>query len=306
MEIKQLEYFIAAVESKSLNQAAKQLYTSQPNISKVISKLEDELKQKLLVRTAKGVQLTDLGNQVYDYAKGIMKSLYMMEEMAIHQKYKQLKIASYSSNMISRKLAEYYKLNQDDSIHIEFVSGSVEEVLENVGNHKSNIGILYYAVEQAQAFNQFLSRYQLNYHPLLQSNLALYAGPNCKYYNQERVSFEQLKELSFIQTPEDYFSLLSHLDKISHGEIKMSQLRHVIHSNSEHVMMNMLEHTDLCTLGVDFTNEVYFKNSKIHKIEIDFCCSCISVGYILRNAYEIKSFEVQFIEMLKQLFTGEV
>lgn len=43
MEIKQLKYFVAVSEKGSLNKAAECLYTSQPNVSKVISGLEKEL-----------------------------------------------------------------------------------------------------------------------------------------------------------------------------------------------------------------------------------------------------------------------
>ena len=43
MEIKQLEYFVAAVDHGSLNRAAEQLYTTQPNVSRVIHCLEREL-----------------------------------------------------------------------------------------------------------------------------------------------------------------------------------------------------------------------------------------------------------------------
>ena len=43
MELKQLEYFMVACEKGSFNQAAECLYTSQPNVSKVIGMLEQEL-----------------------------------------------------------------------------------------------------------------------------------------------------------------------------------------------------------------------------------------------------------------------
>lgn len=45
MELKQLEYFMVACEKGSFNQAAECLYTSQPNVSKVIGMLEQELGQ---------------------------------------------------------------------------------------------------------------------------------------------------------------------------------------------------------------------------------------------------------------------
>lgn len=40
MELRQLEYFIITCEKGSFNQAAECLYTTQPNVSKVISSLE--------------------------------------------------------------------------------------------------------------------------------------------------------------------------------------------------------------------------------------------------------------------------
>ena len=40
MELRQLEYFIITCEKGSFNQAAECLYTTQPNVRKVISSLE--------------------------------------------------------------------------------------------------------------------------------------------------------------------------------------------------------------------------------------------------------------------------
>ena len=48
MELKQLEYFTIVCEKGSFSQAAECLYTSQPNVSKVISSLEKELGRKLV------------------------------------------------------------------------------------------------------------------------------------------------------------------------------------------------------------------------------------------------------------------
>ena len=43
MELRQLEYFMITCEKGSFNQAAECLYTTQPNVSKVISSLEKEM-----------------------------------------------------------------------------------------------------------------------------------------------------------------------------------------------------------------------------------------------------------------------
>ena len=46
MELRQLEYFMITCEKGSFNQAAECLYTTPPNVSKVISSLEKELVEK--------------------------------------------------------------------------------------------------------------------------------------------------------------------------------------------------------------------------------------------------------------------
>ena len=63
MEIKQLEYFAAAVEYGSLNRAAEKLYTTQPNVSRVLNSLEKELHVTLLERSNKGIKMTPQGGR---------------------------------------------------------------------------------------------------------------------------------------------------------------------------------------------------------------------------------------------------
>ena len=65
MEIKQLEYFAAAVEYGSLNRAAEKLYTTQPNVSRVLNSLEKELHVTLLERSNKGIKMTPQGEELY-------------------------------------------------------------------------------------------------------------------------------------------------------------------------------------------------------------------------------------------------
>lgn len=61
MQIQQLTYFVAIAEQGSINKAAEKLFVTQPNLSKAISNLENELKVRIFNRTNKGVALTDEG-----------------------------------------------------------------------------------------------------------------------------------------------------------------------------------------------------------------------------------------------------
>ena len=74
MELKQLEYFTIVCEKGSFSQAAECRYTSQPNVSKVISSLAKERGRKLVERSSRGLRITPYGETVRDYAKVILKN----------------------------------------------------------------------------------------------------------------------------------------------------------------------------------------------------------------------------------------
>lgn len=57
--------FFTVAQCKNISAAAKQLYISQPAISKSISKLEESLNTKLFLRSSKGVSLTAEGELLY-------------------------------------------------------------------------------------------------------------------------------------------------------------------------------------------------------------------------------------------------
>lgn len=74
MDIRHLKYFMEVAENCSFTQAARNLYISQPAISKVIKNIENELGIILFDRSGKQVVLTDAGKVLYKQAKGIVKS----------------------------------------------------------------------------------------------------------------------------------------------------------------------------------------------------------------------------------------
>lgn len=81
MDIRQLEYFAACCEQGSFNKAAACLYTTQPNVSKVISSLERELGRELFERGSKGIRLTPFGETIREYAGNILQNAGLIRSM---------------------------------------------------------------------------------------------------------------------------------------------------------------------------------------------------------------------------------
>ncbi|MEB2293563.1 LysR family transcriptional regulator [Priestia megaterium] len=77
MESQDLRIFKCVAEAKSLSKAAGVLGYVQPHISQRIKNLEEELDTKLLIRTNRGVTLTNEGEALFNYAQRILR---LMEE----------------------------------------------------------------------------------------------------------------------------------------------------------------------------------------------------------------------------------
>lgn len=69
MDLNQLHAFVAVAREGHMTRAARQLHLTQPAVSAQISKLEDELGQKLFDRMPKGMVLTEAGKLFREYAE---------------------------------------------------------------------------------------------------------------------------------------------------------------------------------------------------------------------------------------------
>ena len=75
MELHQLRYFCAIVDSGSFSRAARLVHVSQPSLSQQIRKLEDELGARLFDRLGRNVRLTQLGHTFLPRARAVLREL---------------------------------------------------------------------------------------------------------------------------------------------------------------------------------------------------------------------------------------
>ena len=68
-----LRYFLAVARSGSISRASRQLLLDQPNLSKIISNLEQDFGTQLFERSSRGVTLTDHGEQLASWAQMVLE-----------------------------------------------------------------------------------------------------------------------------------------------------------------------------------------------------------------------------------------
>lgn len=79
-DLRRLRYFVAVAELGSVTRASKELYIAQPALSHHIKQLEDEVGGELFARSARGVQLTKLGEKLLTHARTILNEIEILRE----------------------------------------------------------------------------------------------------------------------------------------------------------------------------------------------------------------------------------
>lgn len=75
MSFRQIQYFVAVAKSGSFSAAARNLRISQPALTLQVKQLEERLGTKLLIRYARGVELTEAGKVFLGHSNNALESL---------------------------------------------------------------------------------------------------------------------------------------------------------------------------------------------------------------------------------------
>ncbi|MDR1516744.1 MAG: hydrogen peroxide-inducible genes activator [Dysgonamonadaceae bacterium] len=86
MNIQQLEYIIAVDNYRHFSKAAEASFVTQPTLSMMIQKLEDELGVKIFDRTQLPIQTTEIGHRIIDQARIAVAQVNQIKEIIQEEK----------------------------------------------------------------------------------------------------------------------------------------------------------------------------------------------------------------------------
>ena len=138
--------FYTVANTGNISKAAKELYISQPAISKSIQKLEESVGCKLFSRSSRGVVLTDEGKLLYEHVSEAFETLTLGEEKlkrSIELGVGHLKIG-VSSTLCKYLLLPYLKefIRQNPHISMSSSCHSTNDTLKLLEDNKIDIGLI--------------------------------------------------------------------------------------------------------------------------------------------------------------------
>ena len=154
MDIRVLKYFLAVAREQSFSTAAERLFLSQPTLSRQLKELEDELGKTLLVRSNKGVTLTEEGMILRKRAEEIVDLMDKTEQEVRHSNDSVSGTVyigageTYAIKLIA-DTAHHLKVNYP-GIHYSFFSGNGTDVMEKLERGLMDFGLIFGNIDRTR------------------------------------------------------------------------------------------------------------------------------------------------------------
>jgi DNA-binding transcriptional LysR family regulator len=188
MDIQSLRYFIAAEKFGSFSNTAEKLYTTQPNISRHIQRLEKELGVQLFIRDGNDTILTNVGKMVFPDIKEILEKIDQLKNKTSNLKVNgQLRIG-YNSMVINDHLVKIINIFRfkHPNVEIFFVKKYRDLDLINALN-EDKLDVVYCTA--AINFNQWEG---LDYKEIVSNKFVLGISEGHRFKNYDVIKKEDL------------------------------------------------------------------------------------------------------------------
>ena len=191
MKLEQIEQFNELAKTGNINRAAKNLYMSQPNLSRSIKHLEEEIGVELFIRTVSGVQLTSYGREFWEYTRSVQCELDALDKYCDScrlQKRLSFFLVAPRLKWIEEAFLQYTLKYEKAPIHFSLYSlEDLSTQLELLQTNQADLCITVILQNSKKKLLQRVKTYGLEYNTLITGQTHIAVGPkNPLYYSEAK------------------------------------------------------------------------------------------------------------------------
>lgn len=306
MTLSQFKIMLELSKTRSINQAAKNLFLSQPNLSTAIHKLEEELRCPLIIRSKKGVTFTPQGKQFVEYAESILSQIEHLQHMCRTYGAGNLLSLSVSSMRFKYAVAaasqmmERYKNNP---FNLSLREGARNQVLEDVQQGRCDIGLIYILGNYKRTILQQMRSMDLQFYRLSANPPAVVVGKgNPLYYldGDIQITPEMLDEYTQIKYEQMDFDHFSDTDTM----LNIKPPRHQIIVNSRATMYELLDvipsYTVTSNSRAVYQKVEYYSNARVFFLAQS--TSVCEIGWIKKRNVSLSPLALEYLNIISSYF----
>jgi DNA-binding transcriptional LysR family regulator len=186
-----------------MNEAAKRLFISQPSLSETVKELESELGLQIFLRSNRGISISPDGEEFLGYARQVTEQFELLKGRYVDKQTKEkFSVSMQHYTFAVKAFVETVKKAGIDSYEFAVNETTTYDVMENVRNFKSEIGVMYVNEFNEKVIMKMLREKALEFVPLFVCDTYVYLWSGHPLAGLHEISMAQLDKypcLSFDQ-----------------------------------------------------------------------------------------------------------
>ncbi|HFI0933521.1 TPA: LysR family transcriptional regulator [Streptococcus suis] len=200
MRIQQLYYVIKIAETGSMNEAAKQLFITQPSLSNAIRDLEKELNIKIFFRNPKGITLTKDGIEFLSYARQIVEQTELLEDRYKNPNAKRqlFSVSSQHYAFVVNAFVSLLKETEMEDYELFLRETRTWEIIDDINNFRSEIGVLFLNNYNREVLLKLLDDHRLSHTHLFTAKPHVFVSKTNPLAQKRSISLDDLADYPYL------------------------------------------------------------------------------------------------------------
>ena len=296
MTLTQLRYIIAIADTGSMNEAAKSLFISQPSLSLAVKELEKEIGTRLFKRSNRGVSVTQEGMEFLSYARQVVEQYQLMESRYIEKKNIKKKFGVSMQHYTFAVSAFVQMVKQFGMDEYEFAVHETRtyDVIQDVKNFKSEIGILYLNDFNRKVLTKLFHESNLEFHKILECSIYVYMWKGHPLADKEEITLEELREYPCLSFEQGGYNSFYFAEEV----LSTYEYKRLIKADDRATLLNLMVGLNGYTLcsGI-ICEELNGSDYCAVKLKSD---EVMTIGYLVRRGVTISPLGQKYLEEISR------
>ncbi|MBP3458036.1 MAG: LysR family transcriptional regulator [Lachnospiraceae bacterium] len=292
MTLTQLKYAITVANANSMNEAARNLFISQPSLSTAIKDLEEEIGVELFRRTNRGISLTPEGEEFIGYARQVVEQYQLIESKYVAKEKikKKFSVSMQHYTFAVNAFVEMVKQFGMDEYEFAVYETRTYDVIEDVKNFRSEIGILYLNDFNQKVLTKLFHEFNLEFHEILKCSIYVYMWKGHPLAGKKEIAIEELDEYPCLSFEQGNYNSFYFAEEV----LSTYEYKRLIKANDRATLLNLMVGLNGYTMcsGI-ICEELNGSDYCAVKLKSD---EVMTIGYLVRKGVAISALGQKYLE----------
>lgn len=264
----QLKTILTIAEASSLSTASKNLYVSQPYLTKIVKTIEKKYHITIFKRSKNGIEATEEGRRFIVKAKEIMEKVDELSKIKNKTNTTRLTISSFPSSYTMQAYIKYMKKVDKTNVlsRCSYYEKNIMEVINDVYLQTCDIGIIFMKDSFIKENSKYFYNKNIEYKKLFDTEPSILCRKNHPLLKIKKPTLSDLYKYRLVAFSTKYNIHLGKLDEGYYNQDSMStvidydKFIHITYVQNRGPMHNILKATDSIAIGnhtSSKTNELF-------------------------------------------------